>query len=85
MEFLNYAGAIASNLADAKFPEIQTKKMMFFARDLNGQDSISFKTIPFQLFDTKCALAQWLRQRERDVLPGGHRFEPGKDHIFLQV
>ena len=59
MEFLNYARAIASNLADTKFPEIQTKKMMFFARDLDTQGAKSLKTVSFQLFDTKYALAQW--------------------------
>ena len=31
--FLMFAGALASSSADAKFPEIQTKKMMFFARE----------------------------------------------------
>ena len=59
MEFLKYAGAIASNLAGAKFPEIQTKKKVFFARDLNSQEVFSYKSVLFQCYDTKRALAQW--------------------------
>ena len=57
--FLIFAGALASNEADAKCLKFQTKKKVFFARDLNVQGSSLLKTISFQLFDTKRALAQW--------------------------
>ena len=57
--FLIFAGALASSKTDAKCLKIQTKKKVFFARDLNVQEAFSYKSVVFQHYDTKRALAQW--------------------------
>jgi hypothetical protein len=57
--FLMFAGALASSKTDAKFPEIQMKEMMFFAREFESQGAKLFKTVSFQFHNTKHALAQW--------------------------